>query len=236
MSRLKSIQAAGRLALALLLAGLAGTSAAAPVSYHVQIDTTGLSGSGWLDLVFVPGQLPAAAATARISGVQGDLGAVFTREGDVSGSLGSGPGEALLFGNQTGFNDQLQALNLGGLLRFDVSFDWSLAGAGGGGATVGSSFGIGLLSDDLSAYLGGAGGNLIDFNLSPAQGVQEAQIEVLVHAPALSRVSAVPEPGTLALAALALLALLATQRPALRQQATSSAARCATCAAESSGR
>ena len=100
-------------ALALTAAGLAQAAS----TWHVNVDSTGYTGTGSLELTFL-GLANAAPATATVSAFTGDFGTDGDQQGSVTGSF---PGP-LVFSN-AGTNDFWRALMLGGTAGFDVSFD-----------------------------------------------------------------------------------------------------------------
>ncbi|HAT29689.1 MAG TPA: PEP-CTERM sorting domain-containing protein, partial [Janthinobacterium sp.] len=111
-------------ALALLLSACASLAQAGP-AYHVEIDTAGFGGPGWLDLQFNPGNMngvaPASALATHFIGAYDDGGVSGNTpvwSGDVSGSLAGG----VHFGNGGSVNDLFHAVNFGGKVAFDLSF------------------------------------------------------------------------------------------------------------------
>ena len=197
LSNVFAMRAARRLGRALALtaamvvAVCAGTATAAPL-YHVDIDTTGYSGTGWLDLQFNPG-FDGAAATATLSRFSGALAAGLPPEvqGAVAGVLPGG----LTFANSTPFNDMFQAVQLGGVLGFNVAF-----------SGTSSVFAVALLGGDKVTALGHADpftGSLATFEPGQSWTVYDAARL------AVAEVSAVPEPSaaSLLVAGLGLLTL-----------------------------
>ncbi|MEC5163369.1 MULTISPECIES: NF038129 family PEP-CTERM protein [unclassified Janthinobacterium] len=176
-----------QLTLALLLAGAgASAAAAAPAAYyHVDIDTRGLSGAGYLDFTFLAGN-STAPASATLSRFSGALGGVVAQEGDVQGSLAGG----LDFGSASFHNELFQSIALGGKFSFDVRFGGAFLLSEGNAATT---FGVGLLDD--SAYLGNPDGDMVRFELLPRVGASPAGVGATSYA-ALATISAVPEADT----------------------------------------
>jgi hypothetical protein len=144
-----------RALLALLLAGGAHAAFAGPM-YHVTVDTSGLTGTGYLDLTFaaLAGAAPATATLTHFDGAF-DGGALVT--GAVGGSVGS----TVTFGNGPTFNELLQAVTFGGLLKFDAAFDVAPGG------TIGTTFGIALVNAALDNYVPGTNGNVATIDLVP---------------------------------------------------------------------
>lgn len=184
MFNLKNLFA--RALLALMLVTGAGAASAGPI-YQVTIDTRGMSGTGLLDFAFL-GLESSGAATAYLSGFSGAFGDLVL-EGDASGTRDTG----IVLGNGSGFNDYLQAVMLGDLFRFTVRFDVAPEGDG-------TTLGVALYNDDLSAYLG-VEGNLAQFDLMPG-----SAIVVSADNP-LTRVSEVPEPASMAVMMMGLVLL-----------------------------
>lgn len=189
MFNLKNLFA--RAMLALMLVTGAGAASAGP-TYQVTIDTQGLSGIGQLDFAFL-GLESAGAATAYLSNFSGDFGD-FVLEGDASGDRETG----ITLGNSVFFNDYLQAVNLGGVFRFNVMFDF--AGEGDG-----MTLGVALYDELITTYLG-AEGNLVQFDLMPGSGVTVSAVD------GLSRVAEVPEPASMAMLLAGLMLLGWTMR------------------------
>jgi hypothetical protein len=183
MSILNTLTA--RLLVALALA--CGTAQAAPQVYHVEIDTTALSGQdGYLDFLFL-GLESAAPVQARLSNFSGD----FTAQSFALGQAGGTVDTLLSIGNGAAWNEFGQWAHLGGAFSFDVRFDY--AAATGAGATLS----IALLDAGLN-YLG-ATGDVATFALLPGSGATAS-----VNA-AYASVSAVPEPAAFLMFAAGLL-------------------------------
>jgi len=184
MFNLKNLFA--RAMLALMLVTGAGAASAGP-TYQVTVDTQGMSGTGMLDFAFL-GLESAGAATAYLSNFSGNYGD-FVLEGDVRGTRETG----IALGNAVFFNDFLQTVTLGGIFRFNVSFDEAQEGTG-------MSLGVALYNEDFSSYLGFEG-NFAQFDLQPGSGITVSPSN------GLARVAEVPEPASMALILAGLLLL-----------------------------
>jgi hypothetical protein len=189
---------AARLLAATWMCLCAGAALAVPLAvpyHHVDIDTSALgTGTAYLGLDFlsVGGATPASATVGNLAGAL--LGTSV-----LSGSVTADPGGVLTFTSDAGGGDWYQAIQLGGHFGFDVSF---LSGAG----TDGSTFSWSLFDD--THYLG-VDGNLGTIDLHPDAPADQR----LSVAPsnAFSTVTAVPEPSTLLLVALAGCGLMAAR-------------------------
>jgi hypothetical protein len=199
--------AAAVFALFAIAGGNAATAAVIPVGagYHVTLDTSAFSGAGWLDLSFIPGQLPAAGLNAYFSNFSGALGSIVEQSGETGGSLSGG----LTFGNHTTYNDHLQQITLGGLFSFDLAFFAVIPATTG---TSGTNFNIDLLRPDFG-YLGNPNGHVAEWSLTPPNGAShDWGIASRVYDARFATVgpnvaTAVPEPGTLLLMSISLAAL-----------------------------
>ncbi|MDB5907771.1 MAG: hypothetical protein JWP34_1885 [Massilia sp.] len=126
----------GQCLLAIALAGNALAVMAAPTSYHVAVNTAGLSGTGSLDM-FLGSGTSALALTATLSNFSANFGAV---DPAFSGDYTVEPGGSFSLVNGSGYNDLTRFLNLGGTASFDVAFSGAFidaAGSEGGLFTVG---------------------------------------------------------------------------------------------------
>lgn len=127
MSNLKDFLA--RLMLAFSLLCGAGAATAGPI-YSVRIDTATLGGGpAYLGLYFI-GLADAAQASATVSNLAGALAGPADVTGAITGTL---PGP-LEFSNAGGGSELVQAITLGGVFSFDVTF---MMGAGDVGTTFG---------------------------------------------------------------------------------------------------
>ncbi|MFY7863972.1 NF038129 family PEP-CTERM protein [Roseateles sp.] len=195
----------------LLLASLcqAGplVSSSSALNYHVVVNTADLpnpGSTGWLDLQFNPGLDTAPAASAKVSNFAGALkaGVAAIPFGAVSGSL---PG-TLLFSNAAGWNDMFQAIVMGGVFSFDLSFGGAFASAIG--ADAGSTFSLALYGEDQATELGSSAtsGSLLSFDLAN-------DLTMTNNNTTLAEVSPVPEPQGWLLALTALVLLRMVKRP-----------------------
>jgi hypothetical protein len=194
--KLKAVSARGLLALSLL--GSVGGALASPL-YHVSIDTTRLSGTGYLDLTF-SALGNAAPSTATLTNFNGDFRADSISQGIVSGDVGS----TVTFGNTETLNELLQAVNYGSLFSFDVRFAEADTG------NIGTAFGVALTNAALTDYAPGTGGNLVVIGLMPGAP------DTVSADDGFTTVAAVPEPATAALLAFGIL-LLPMRRSRRRQ-------------------
>jgi hypothetical protein len=192
---------AARLLAATWMCLCAGAALAGPAPvHHVDIDTSALgTGTAYLGLDFlsVGGATPASATVEQLAGAL--LGSAV-----LSGSVTADPAGVLAFTSDAGGGDWYQAIQLGGHFTFDVSF---LSGAG----TDGSTFSWSLFDD--THYLG-VDGNLGTIDLHPDAPAD--QFLTVAPSNAFSTVTAVPEPSTLLLVALAGCGLTAARRSRTR--------------------
>lgn len=171
--------------LALALAGSALAAVAAPIRFHVNVDTTAatLPATGFLDLQF--SALESAPATSvtfsNFTGLFGDVdvadGAVFNADGSVMLSNQPGIGGLLSF-NAT----------FGGAFGFDLLFSDDFASQAG---TDGTTLTVGLLGDDLAPIAGDYG--IARFELTPGVGVETSVNAGFAEITPV--VAAIPEPS-----------------------------------------
>lgn len=185
-----------RALLALSIAVGAPAALAGPM-FHVKVDTSSLSGTGYLDLGF-NGLGDAGAALATVTNFSGNFLTDSQPFGDVSGDIAGG----VRLGNGTGFNFFDQAVSFGGLFSFDVSFDTAASGPG-------VLFSVALMNDALDAYLGGDF-NLLTIDLIPGQAPVIDVVEPGLAS--LAEVAQVPEPGEWLLLATGLMLIALTRR------------------------
>jgi len=179
--------------LALALSACAGLASAA--TYHIELDTTTFSNSGWIDFQFNPGNTDSALAQVSLSNFVGfgDSATALT-VGSVSGSLASG--YTIANDGAGGLNDLFHEVNYGGVISFNVTF----SGAADPAQTAsGSVFSVALYNYAQDAVLGSTDpyGSLVQLNWSAA--VFGSQGSVVV-APLVNDIptlaAAVPEPST----------------------------------------
>ena len=191
-------------AVALALASSSLAALADPISFHVDVNTTGLANGGFLDLQF--GALtPAPAASVTFSNFTGGFGAVdfqsddgvtFNPDGSVTLSNSPELGSLLSFG-----------VGFGGMLGFDLLFSDDYSTVGG---TDGSTLTIGLL--DAGYGVIGDSYGIARFELVPGVGVDaSADARFAAISPVAA---AVPEPSDWLLMAtgLGLLGLVLRRR------------------------
>lgn len=193
MKNLKSLMLRALVALAMFSS--AGQLFASPV-YHVAIDSTGLSGQGYLDFLFL-GTGSSATADVQLTHFTGDFDKSTSTASNADGSLDAG----VTIHNDSGWNEFGQLANFGGLFTFDVQF--SIAND----ATGGSNLSIALLDSGLNDYAGGTSGDMAGFEVYPDQ-----PAFFTVSDRATVEAAAVPEPATLAEMASGLMLLFATLR------------------------
>ena len=186
---------------------LAHNAAHAIPTYHVSIDTAGLTGRGLMDFTFLAnaGATPASAVLNNFSGA---FGATFDRSAGAAGGI---PGDIVL-GNQDGGDYLTQFVDLGGLFSFDVRFDGDFANTEN---VDESQFDATLYNDDLTAYLGGAG-SFAEFVLVPESNGKPGTVlaSSATGLASVSRLAEVPEPSSplLALTAFGMLGFARSRR------------------------
>ncbi len=186
-----------RAILVLSLSATAGAALAVPVTYHVNVDTSTLSGEGLLDLAFI-GAGGTESATAVLSNFTGSFGGVYDAFGAVTGDIASG----LAFGNAAGDNYLTQVVSFGGMFGFDILFDFAAS-------DLGSTFAVNMYLPDFSGYAFG------EFSLAQFDLGVDAGVASNAQAPfaSIAAVTAdVPEPGQWALMLTGLLLIGAMAR------------------------
>lgn len=171
-----------RVVLALTLATGAGAALAVPTSYHINVDTTALSGDGILSLSFL-GYGDSSPATATTSNFTGNAIGAATLTGNVTGDLSA---IAIFIGaTSDAFLDQ--AVHFGGMFGFDVILDSAMY------SDAANTFAVQLYTEGFGAFIGTEPGvalinifsnDVIDFSTDP-----------LFATVAANDASAVPEPG-----------------------------------------
>ena len=199
-----------RRALLALALGACASLASAASSFHVELDTSSLGATGWIDMQFNPGDPSSPLAQASLSGFTGfgDPGTAQIN-GNVSGSLAGG--YTFVNNDAGGLNELFHAVNFGGKVGFDVTF----SGAADPGAGFGSAFSVALYNQAQDALLGtnDPTGSLVLLNWTPAGTVVPTMLSNTI-ATSVSAVSAVPETQTWLMlgAGLALMGAVARRR------------------------
>jgi hypothetical protein len=174
--------------LALALLGSSFAAVAAPVSYHVDLDTTTLNNtSGYIDLRF--GAFTSAPLTnATFSNFSGAFNGVDYFDGAVSfNSDGS-----FTLNNLPDLGSVLSfSAAFGGKLGFDLLFSDDQASAAPG--LDGSTLSIALLNDDFQSVGGNSG--VLSFDLTPGFGASATVLNAGFAAVGPVAVNDVPEPG-----------------------------------------
>lgn len=189
-----------RLLFALALATGAGAATAVPVSYHVSIDTSTLSGEGYFDLALT-GFSTASAVTSNFTG--NAIGTSIAN-GAASGNLAT---SAAFDTSDVNYLDQL--VQLGGNFSFDVLFDYAGTSTG---VEDSVAFVLSLYNNDFTAFLG-VNGPLATITLTPGVGSSFVTGNPFATVTAIDA-AAVPEPGQwlLMLTGLLLLGAMARRR------------------------
>jgi hypothetical protein len=199
-----------RRALLALALGACASLASAASTFHVELDTSSLGATGWIDMQFNPGDPSSPLAQASLSGFTGfgDPGTAQIN-GNVSGSLAGG--YTFVNNDAGGLNELFHAVNFGGKVGFDVTF----SGAADPGAGFGSAFSVALYNQAQDALLGtnDPTGSLVLLNWTPAGTVVPTMLNNTI-ATSVSAVSAVPETQTWLMlgAGLVLLGAVARRR------------------------
>lgn len=201
MFKAKNLLRHAVLALALVASPFAAL--AAPVNFHVDLDTSTLSGPGYVDLQF--GALTSAPpATVTFKNFMGAFGTVDYSEGDVVAN----PNGSYTLGNLPDASSILTFnATFGARLAFDLMFSDDYASATG---IDGSTLTIALLNSVFNPIGGDSG--VVKFDLTPRSGVSSTvNADFAAIAPIAN---AVPEPSDLAMmfTGLALLGFTARRR------------------------
>jgi hypothetical protein len=169
-----------RLALALTLTISAGAAMAVPTSYHFDINTAKFAaGSGYLELTFL-GYEGSGAATAVISNFMGGANDASIIDGSATGDLASS-----VTLTASGYNLVDQLINFGGMISFDVLFDFATTGETSG-------FAAQFYNTDFTQYAG-AEGPFATVLVTP--GVGTAATTNFGFVTVAENAAAVPEPG-----------------------------------------
>jgi hypothetical protein len=194
----------------------AATAMANVITYDVTVNTSSISGTtGSLDFNFNPGSLVTQSASLQILSFtsNGTLAGSPELTGDASGAL---PG-TLTFDNGSGFNDYFEGFTFGSTLSFDVSLYGPALSSPDGTSTSGSTFAFSMFSDaagttpTLTSDTTDGFAFTVDVNLDGSTTVTNYSSETGIVA-ASGPVSAVPEPGNLALIGLGLGAISLVRR------------------------
>ena len=195
--------------------------AVASYTYEVLVDTSEVPAGtvGYLDFQFNPGGGTAQAASALLSDFtsRGLTFGALQPTGEVSGgALPSGP---VAMGNGTVFNEALQAVRFGmaSNFRLAVTLSGPAVAAPNPAAVDGTILTVSVLDANFSPLLPAAApvDPLVQFNIAPGTGVVTYQG---TPPEAVVRPAAVPEPNSLASAAIGLV-MLARYRRSRRRRA-----------------
>jgi hypothetical protein len=183
---------------ALLALALGASAAMASAdTLHVEVDTRAFGNNGWIDLLFLPSNNKAAAATATLSDFVGfDAVAGAQPFGGVSGSLADG----YTLSNLNGGADLFHAVNFGGKVSFNVDF------SGAAGSAINraqSTLSVAMYGADQTTLLGNgdaASGALVQLYWLPATNSAlsgTVSTQVFDHIASVGApVAAVPEPSS----------------------------------------
>jgi hypothetical protein len=176
--------------LTIALASSAAVATAGPTTFHVNVDTSSLSGNGYLDF-FMGAGVAAPLASATIS----NLSSGFLGVDPSSGDYTVGPGAGYTLVNGPGFNDLLEQVTLGGLLSFDVMFGGPFLTTPGNEDGV---FSISLLDQSFQVFGNPNGVAIFDLVASP-NGPATIGVSSDSDFAAVSQTAVVPEPSDLLL-------------------------------------
>ena len=201
-----------RALLALALGACTGMASAAS-TFHVELDTSSIASTGWIDLQFNPGDPSSPLAQASLTGFTGFGDPASAQvNGNVGGSLAGG--YTFVNNDPGGLNELFHAVDFGGKIGFDVTF----SGAADPGAAFGSAFSVALYNQAQTALLGtnDPTGTLVLLNWTPAGTVVPTMLSNTIGT-SVSAVSAVPETQTWLMrgAGLALMGGMARRRTAM---------------------
>lgn len=186
-------------ALALLLTTSSLAAMAGPLSFRVNVDTSGRSGVGALDLMFHTfGSTPVSATLSNFSSAPGTA--------TVAEQVTFNPDGSVVLANLPDFGSYLKFdLSLGGAFSFDILFsdDQSLdTGLDSSLLSIGLYDAIGVLGDPYG---------IVQFELTPGQGIGTPYVDA-EFAQVSALTAAVPEPSDWVLVATGLALLGASLR------------------------
>ena len=189
-------------------------SAQGNVIYQISADTTVIRGTtGYLDLQFNPGGAGTLASTATISRFHTDATglSLSTTDGDVSGTLVPGP---LAINNTSALNDVMENITFGA----NIAFTLTLSGpevTSPNPSLPESSFGLSFYDSNFDSLLTtDAAGTVVTINVNSDGSTSPEMFssDGAGGAPvgnAVVQSSAVPEPSTIVLLAIAVFGLVA---------------------------
>lgn len=217
---LRRILTRGIAALSIAFLGLGAVveTRADMVTYHVNVDTTGLAGTtGALEFQFNAGGTDAFEAVASIPLVTGGLPAgTATDTGGASGTL---PGplaiDNFVAGSPSSFNDIFQGTPTGAFLytssfSFDVTLSGPAVGTPPGSSNSGSTFALTLFSDAAGTTNLGTGpaGESLDIDVNPDGTTTPTTFNPVGGPTVTVTLATVPEPASLIQLGLGLGALV----------------------------
>jgi hypothetical protein len=202
MSKFTSMIRKGLLAAA--LAGSAFGASAAPTTYHVDLNTTSITGGTYLDFAF---SSAAGAALSNLT-VSNLLGGPVTLDGFDGSATTAGATGFSMSNDANGLNYVDYIGNIASIFSFDVTF---ADGFESGPAGLGSLFYISILGSDFNPVTNGNA--FAQFALSSDAGIR-ASFAPGTGSATLVDANAVPEPTQLVLmlTALAMMGMMVKRR------------------------
>jgi hypothetical protein len=174
---------------------LAGGARAELITYQIQVNTSGLTGTtGYLDFEFNPGSMPYDTGSATITGFTGDgtFGAALPDVGAVSGTL---PG-TLTIDDTDATNDYTQAYTYGTFFDVSVTLDIPTVS---GTAFGGHDFTLDVEDSGFNSLLSSSF-PAVEIDLNATTGAPTVTNNTSsVSANGYATVSSAPEPATFAL-------------------------------------